>query len=631
MDKPDVEETFVAISGAGPTGALLSALLGSMGVPNVVLEREADITTDPRGIALDEDGIRILQAIGMYERVFTEIGFCQKMQFITGTGNDFTKTPLLTADYTTSEGGTGHVGFIFHKQPVLERAIRDAIKIHPSSDLRCNSTVTGVRDDGEHVEIDYEDSEGSPRVLRAKFLVAADGKTGYVRKKFLEPKGVLMERCQGTDYDETWVAVNWHIHLPTPKTHPDFPLWKFGYSGEQIYDLFFPTEFRFLCNPVRPSVCGRFGLPKQRLWRFEFVINAGENAENMSTQPEVNKIIFPYLVHPGSRYNLQESVQFPPDCIETLRSRPFGFSARSCNRWSENRVIVAGDAAHVFPPFGGQGIASGFRDSLGLAWRLAHLHREPTVKYSPVLEAWYLERKQQLERSLAQTIQNGQYVNEGDFLKCLLRDWSLWAVQFVPSWRREIQKGQRADGMTRYTYAPGMPFIPELGGGINLPQVYCVDLATNALGFTDDIVFAPAKRALFQLLILARGSNTASSALSDIRGVGKLSRGWIDETEVTTLIHDLSAKTTKNHSGVFGHPGRVARIASAAEFAADVVLCKNRPEPAYYDPFRIQREVGGRAKFVIVRPDKFVYAACSTREELDMAMKRLPVSLGVPE
>ena len=71
------EATDVIVIGCGPTGALLSALLGRFGVPNVVLEKEALITEDPRGIALDEDGIRLLQAVGIYDKVYTEIGSCQ--------------------------------------------------------------------------------------------------------------------------------------------------------------------------------------------------------------------------------------------------------------------------------------------------------------------------------------------------------------------------------------------------------------------------------------------------------------------------------------------------------------------------------------------------------------------------
>jgi len=75
-----MEQTQVVICGGGPTGAMLSALLDKVQVPNVVLEREESITTDPRGIALDEDGIRTLQAIGVYEKVFTEIGSSKSFQ-----------------------------------------------------------------------------------------------------------------------------------------------------------------------------------------------------------------------------------------------------------------------------------------------------------------------------------------------------------------------------------------------------------------------------------------------------------------------------------------------------------------------------------------------------------------------
>lgn len=71
------ETTDVIVIGCGPTGALLTALLGGFGIPNVVLEKEALITEDPRGIALDEDGIRLLQGVGLYDKIYTEIGSCE--------------------------------------------------------------------------------------------------------------------------------------------------------------------------------------------------------------------------------------------------------------------------------------------------------------------------------------------------------------------------------------------------------------------------------------------------------------------------------------------------------------------------------------------------------------------------
>ena len=54
-----------------------------------------------------------------------------------------------------------------------------------------------INEDDDHVYVDYDDGDGQRRKLRAAFLVGTDGKTGYVRKKYLEPKGILMERCKG--------------------------------------------------------------------------------------------------------------------------------------------------------------------------------------------------------------------------------------------------------------------------------------------------------------------------------------------------------------------------------------------------------------------------------------------------
>lgn len=103
-------------------------------------------------------------------------------------------------------------------------------------------------------------------------------------------------------YEAVWVAMNWRITLPTPETHPKFPLWRFGYSPEDVYDLFFPRDFNFICDPARPSVCGRFGRTEDRLWRYEFVVKDGEDGQQMSTFEEITKIVFPYLTHRGSRY-----------------------------------------------------------------------------------------------------------------------------------------------------------------------------------------------------------------------------------------------------------------------------------------------------------------------------------------
>ena len=99
-------------------------------------------------------------------------------------------------DYTTTEGGTGHVGFICHKQPAMEKAIRDKLQTLPASELRTESTVTGVSEDEHGVTVEYTDAHGKSHKLNAMYLVGADGKTGYVRKRYLEAKGVILEKSK---------------------------------------------------------------------------------------------------------------------------------------------------------------------------------------------------------------------------------------------------------------------------------------------------------------------------------------------------------------------------------------------------------------------------------------------------
>src|ERR1700753_3164164 len=95
---------------------------------------------------------------------------------------------------------------------------------------------------------------------------------------------------------------------------------------------------------------------------------------------------------------------------------------------------------------GGQGIASAFRDASSLAWRLkvaCHLDKQ---NYTNLLEGWYKERKQQLDRSLAATVENGEFVNERRALMIFFRETYLYLVRLIPSWRRQLEQGARRHG-----------------------------------------------------------------------------------------------------------------------------------------------------------------------------------------
>ncbi|KAH7416689.1 monooxygenase [Cadophora sp. MPI-SDFR-AT-0126] len=623
----NIETTEVVIVGCGPTGALLSALLGNFGIENIVLEKEPDITNDPRGITLDEDGLRLLQEVGLYDKIYTEIGSSINMlEFIT-SGNDLHQRPFLKFNMDTTEGGTGHVGVISHRQPILEKHLRLAVSRHTCCKLKPSCTVTHIEDDDEYVSCEYEDLSGCRKKIQSKFLVGCDGKRGYTRKMYLEPKGVIMEQASAFGYNETWVALNLRITPPTPETHPTLPFWKLGYTPEDVYDLYFPKSFRFICNAKRPSVCGRFGNGAERLWRYEFVVKGEEDPMVMASEKEITKIIKPYLTHDGSKYGCDHPMPFPYDCIETLRSRPFAFSARSCNKWAVGRVILAGDSAHVFPPFGGQGISSGFRDSSGLAWRLALAIRENTKNHEQLLSGWYRERQQQLKISLAKTIYNGKLCTEGNTWKFLFTKILIRFMQMIPPLNRALEVGPRREGMIRYKPLEGLPFLGKSHGGISLPQVYCAPLLSCSknlkVQFTDDVIFAKGKKGMFQILVLLRNISDLVKFKTALEGIDELAGDFLFGREATFLVQDSEARSAGTEGG-----DNVYRLATGEEFAADDNLCRDRPVPQFYDMHRIRKDLGGMT-FIIVRPDRFVYAACQTAEELHAICAGIRETLGL--
>jgi 2-polyprenyl-6-methoxyphenol hydroxylase-like FAD-dependent oxidoreductase len=131
-----------------------------------------------------------------------------------------------------------------------EREIRALLDDFPSCELRTGCEVIGREENSNHSVIEYVDQAGCKQLIRTTWLVGADGKRGVVRKKFLEPEGIRQVESDWT-YVGTWVATNLHVTMPTPKSHPDFPLWKLGYTPEQVHDIFWPKGFQYVAKFYR--------------------------------------------------------------------------------------------------------------------------------------------------------------------------------------------------------------------------------------------------------------------------------------------------------------------------------------------------------------------------------------------
>jgi hypothetical protein len=185
--------------------------------------------------------------------------------------------------------------------------------------------------------------------------------------------------------------------------------------------------------------------------------------------------------------------------------------------------------------------------------------------------------------------------------------------------------------MTRYKYAACMAFLPTQHGGKSLPQVYCVSLGPRKstdqearVMFTDDVIFAPHKKALFQLVVLINDTRDIAPAMN-LGFMSTVSRDLIVSEEATIIVEDPTA--SMSHAPDLNGGQSIFRVASANEFAMSV-LCADRPAPRYYDEMRIGKDIPG-ARFLVVRKDRFIFDACKSLEELETIVNRLSTVLGI--
>ena len=115
----------------------------------------------------------------------------------------------------------------------------------------------------------------------------------------------------------------------------------------------------FICDPRRPTP--HMVAPGGRQ-RWEFMLKPGETREEMERPETVRRLLAPWC---------------DVDQVRVERTAVYRFHAREARSFSKGRCFLAGDAAHVTPPFAGQGLVAGLRDVANLAWKLAWVHPRP--------------------------------------------------------------------------------------------------------------------------------------------------------------------------------------------------------------------------------------------------------------
>ena len=305
----------VVIVGAGPVGVTAATLLGQYGVDCLVLDRWDGVYPQPRAVHLDDEIYRVLVRLGIAEQFAAVSRPTRGLQLI-----DRNHRVFAAFDRAGDHGRHGHPRANMFDQPELEHLLRTNLKDQTTVSLRGNVEVTDVAQDGQgRVRVDFTDRlTGEHESVLATYVLGCDGANSVVRTAI----GATMEDLK---FEQRWLVID-------VASTVDLDQW------EGVHQV---------CDPERAATYMRIGDTR---YRWEFRLLPGETAADFESIEALRPLIGPWV----------EGI--PSEQLELVRVAEYIFRAQLADRWRDRNVFLLGDAAHLTPPFIGQGLCAGVRD-----------------------------------------------------------------------------------------------------------------------------------------------------------------------------------------------------------------------------------------------------------------------------
>jgi len=386
--KESAELADFVVVGAGPVGLLTAILLGRKGWRVTVVERWPSRYPMPRACTIDHEALRILQSAGvmaehadLFEPSRGERGGYQIRN------QDGVMLRAINWNRTAESGFANTNGFY---QPDLEAVLESMAIAIPSVGIRRGWSAESIVQDESSVTLtvaitDAGADAGSRESITGRWLIGADGANSAVR----ELVGIETEDA---GFEADWLVVDY----------------------EQLDDRQWDAFVTQYCDPEQPATAVNSG-PGRR--RFEFMRRDDISAEELGRADTAWRLMAPWGV--------------TPDNARLQRHAVYTFRGSWARDWRRGRVLIAGDAAHLMPPFLGQGMCSGLRDAAALAWRLdlaASGHASENI-----LDSYGTERSTHVREIIDEAIAIGRVICELDPVRAAERDAAMLAELADPA------------------------------------------------------------------------------------------------------------------------------------------------------------------------------------------------------
>lgn len=389
MNSNTVHRTPVAIVGAGPTGVSAATLLAQYGVECLVVDRWPTVYPQPRAVHMDDEVARIVERLGIGAQFAAISKPALGLRLL-----DSRQRVLAEFHRDTALSRNGFAQANMFDQPEFEALLRANLSGYPGIRLLSDCEVTDLAADSDspiRITATHR-ADGGEHTILADYVLGCDGANSLVRHRI----GTVM---RDFGFRQRWLVVDLASDV-------DLQQW------DGVHQV---------CDPHRAGTYMRIG-PRRHRWEFQLL--DGESAPDFGSVQALRPLIDPWTAGIGD------------GDLRLIRVAEYTFRAQIADRWRAGRVFLLGDAAHLTPPFIGQGLGAGMRDAMNLSWKLAAVLSGDMAP--DVLDTYQHERRPHARHMIAMALGVGRAMTAGGNVGNLTRRLVAPRLHLIPGLRAKF-------------------------------------------------------------------------------------------------------------------------------------------------------------------------------------------------